>query len=541
GPFSVLLPQALAGVVSVALLYVLVRRAWGPWAGLASALVLACMPISVATSRHNTMDSLLVLVLLAATLAVSRAAATGRLGPLLAGAAAIGIGFNIKMAAAYLVLPALGMLYLVAAPRPKSVRLVHLGGAALVLLAVSLLWVAAVDLTPPEQRPYVGDSGNNSAVGLALGYNGLGHAGGGALSDLLRRLQHGQAPAADSSNGAVAPGLQPAVTEVGPPGPFRLMNREIGGQIGWFLPLAVVGLLAAAWPATMRPLDRRRQDVLLWGTWLASQGVFFSLLHSFHRYYLVVLAPAVAAGAGIGLFALWKAYRQRVGRGWLLPLALAANAAIEAHIVASSWDGAAWVAAVIAGIGLVAASGLGVARLWRRAASSAWELRAVLVSALALCVLPLAWAATPTFGSWPDPDHPFAGPELLGPPHHDVRDQVDHSLVRYLLAERHDAPFLAASFDAAPVAPVILMTGQPVMALGGLSGGDHILTLDQLARLATNGTVHVFLLPPDAPHRPEFQPQAELIQWVLSHCAPAPVSVSGIEVRAACTPAPVTS
>jgi 4-amino-4-deoxy-L-arabinose transferase-like glycosyltransferase len=275
---------------------------------------------------------------------------------------------------------------------------------------------------------------------------------------------------------------------------------------------------------------------LLWGAWLVSQGVFFSLLHSFHRYYLVVLAPAVAAGVGIGLFALWQAYQRRLGRGWLLPLALVVDAAVEADIVTNSLDGGGRIAAVMVGVGLVTAGGLGIARLWRRAASSAWELRAVLASALVLGVLPLAWAATPTFGTWPDPDHPFAGPELLGPPHQDVRDQVDPALLRYLLAERQDAPFLAASFDAAPVAPLILATGQPVMALGGLSGGDRILTRDQLARLATDGSVHVFLLPPDAAHQPELQPQTELIQWVLSHCAAAPISASGIEVRAACTP-----
>jgi 4-amino-4-deoxy-L-arabinose transferase-like glycosyltransferase len=163
----------------------------------------------------------------------------------------------------------------------------------------------------------------------------------------------------------------------------------------------------------------------------------------------------------------------------------------------------------------------------------------VLAIGLVLLVLPLAWAATPTFGTWPDPDHPFAGPELLGASHPDVRDQVDPALLSYLLAERHDAPFLAASFDAAPVAPLILATGQPVMALGGLSGGDRILTRDQLAQLATDGTVHVFLLPPDALHQPELQPQTELMQWVLGHCAPAPVSIAGIEVRAACTPLPL--
>jgi 4-amino-4-deoxy-L-arabinose transferase-like glycosyltransferase len=534
---SVLLPQALAGVLSVALLYALVRRAWGPLAALVAALVLACMPISVATSRHNTVDSLLVLVLLAAAWAVSRASETGRLRWLLAAAAAVGLGFNVKMAAAYLVLPAFGPLYLLAAPRPRRVRLVQLGTAAAVLVGVSLVWVAAVDLTPPDQRPYVGDSGDNTALGLAVGYNGLGHAGGGALSALLRQPGP-QAWVSPQSSGAVVPVRAPETSEAGAPGPLRLLNRQIGGQIGWLLPLAVLGLLAAARPVRLRPvLDRRQQAVLLWAMWLVSQGVFFSLLQTFHRYYLVVLAPAVAAGVGIGLVALWQAYVRRLGRGWLLPLALVLDAAVEARLLTTSFEEAGWLALVVLGLGLAAAVALTVARLRRTASWDAWQRPAMVAGALGLLVLPLAWATTPTLGTWPDPDHPFAGPELLGQPSEDVANRVDPALVSYLLAQRGNARFLAASFDAAPVAPLILLTGQPVMALGGLSGGDRILTRDRLAQLTADGTLRLFLLPPDAAQRPELQPQAELVVWVSAHCERAPVSANGIEVRGPCTPA----
>ena len=96
-PLAVLLPQAVATVLSVLLLYALVRRAFGPGAGLLAALALALMPISVVTGRANIIDGTLALCLLAASWLLIRALETGRLGWLLASAAMVGLGFNIKM------------------------------------------------------------------------------------------------------------------------------------------------------------------------------------------------------------------------------------------------------------------------------------------------------------------------------------------------------------------------------------------------------------------------------------------------------------
>src|SRR5437867_3919059 len=183
-PFSIFLPQALAGVLSVLLLYYLVRRHFGVVAGLLAALALAISPISVLTNRNNTIDSTLVLVMLLGAWAVLRAAESGKLRWLLLCAVFVGLGFNIKMLEAYLVVPAYGLLYLLAAPRRIWVRIGHLALAALLMLSISLSWAVAVDLTPASQRPYVGSSQDNSEISLALGYNGiqrlLGHFGFGS-------------------------------------------------------------------------------------------------------------------------------------------------------------------------------------------------------------------------------------------------------------------------------------------------------------------------------------------------------------------------
>src|SRR5947209_1419109 len=200
-PFSVFLPQAIAGVLSVLLLYYLVRRHFGVVAGLLAALALALSPISVVTNRNITIDSTLALVLLVGAWAVMRAAETGRLRWLLLSAAIVGIGFNVKMLEAYLVVPAYILLYLLAAPISIWKRVGHLALAGVVLLAISLSWALAVDLTPASLRPYVGSSQNNSEISLALGYNGINR--------LIGQFGRGGNTTAPNRNGGVFPGGAP--------------------------------------------------------------------------------------------------------------------------------------------------------------------------------------------------------------------------------------------------------------------------------------------------------------------------------------------
>ncbi len=172
-PFSIFFPQALSGVLAVLLLYILVRRHFGRVAGLVAALALAVTPISVVTNRNNTIDSTLALALLLAAWAVIHAAESGKLRWLLLSAVFVGLGFNIKMSEAYLAVPALVMTYLLCAPRKLWTRIWHLALFVVVMLALSLSWVAAVDMVPADQRPYVGSTQNNSEISLAFGYNGL--------------------------------------------------------------------------------------------------------------------------------------------------------------------------------------------------------------------------------------------------------------------------------------------------------------------------------------------------------------------------------
>ena len=175
--FALALPQALAGTLSIPVLYHLVRKYFGIWAGLTSALVLALVPVTIATERNNTIDGLLVFVLLLAAWAFLKGTETGKTRHLLLGAFLVGLGFNIKMLQAYMVLPALYAVYFFGARTAWWKRILQLGAATMVLLVVSLAWVVAVDLTPVDERPFIGSSENNTVMELIVGHNGLSRLG----------------------------------------------------------------------------------------------------------------------------------------------------------------------------------------------------------------------------------------------------------------------------------------------------------------------------------------------------------------------------
>ena len=274
---SLLVPEALAGVLAVAVLYRLVAHSFGSVAGLVAALALALTPVAVVTDRNNTIDSLLILTLLLAAWATSSAAATGRLRLLLLYALLVGLGFNIKMLQAYMVVPAFALLYLAGAPLRWPRKLGHLALALLVLLVVSLAWAVAVDLTPANQRPYVSDSGTNSEISLILGYNGLGRVTTLLASHLgwLGRL----IPVHLAVDLRIVPAFAPGI---GDPGLSRLLGQALGGQASWLLPLALFGLLVATVNSRRRwPLDRQGQALVVWGGWLLAAGLFFSFARFF--------------------------------------------------------------------------------------------------------------------------------------------------------------------------------------------------------------------------------------------------------------------
>jgi len=544
-PFSIFLPQALAGVLSVLLLYHLVRRHFGVVAGLLAALALAISPISVVTNRNNTIDSTLVLVMLLGAWAVLRAAETGKLRWLLLCAVFAGLGFNIKMLEAYLVVPAYGLLYLLAAPRRIRVRIVHLAVAALLMLTISLSWAVAVDLTPAASRPYVGSSQDNSEVSLALGYNGIqrllgqfGFGRGNASSTSGNTT--GQFPPAGAGSGtfngrnfpqpgAGGSGQTPqgfgnggggnggGMFNTGNPGLLRLFNEPLGGQIVWLLPMALLGMLALAWQRRPRfREDRQQQSLILWGTWLLTMAVFFSVATFFHQYYLSTLAPAICALFGIGVVVMWQDYRRSGWRGWLLPLALLLTALEQIHIIVSNPSWGTWLIPLIAIPCALAAAVLFAARLMPRLRLNARILAPTLcVGLLALMLTSAVWSTIPVLADEAS-SLPVAGASGQSGVGLGGRGSADTALIRYLEAHRGSAKYLVAVASSNQADAIILETNQPVMAMGGFSGSDPILTTAQLAALVKNGTVRYFLLNGSGGGGPGGG-QSTLISWITQH------------------------
>ena len=563
---SLLFPEALAGVLSVALLYHLVGRTFGRAAGLLSALILAITPVAVADNRNNTIDSILVLFMLLGAWAVSRAVdaraggGSRRAGLrwLLLCAVLVGLGFNIKMLEAYLVVPAFGLVYLLGAQVRWRARLIHLALAAAVMLAVSLSWAVAVDLTPANQRPWVDSTTTNSEIDLAIGYNGLqrllgrGAQGrqavpvvGQGSTAAIQRVQTGTTPGAGSTGAVPAStaGSRVAQGSGGGPGglfdngavgPFRLLDTQLGGQAGWLLPLAVIGLLVAGMRRVRFPLDSRQRGLVMWGTWLFTMVGFFSVAGFFHSYYLVTVAPAIAALAGIGLVALWEQYAQHTAlsdwRGWLLPVALLATAVAQVHILGDYPSWSRWLSPLVLGGTVIAALLLVAARIrpWR--ALRVWTPVVAAAGAIALLVAPAVWAADTTgngggglpsggpsaqgasgfgrfqggfpaggFPGGPGSSGGSATGAQAGQPPAGARGfggggaGVDAGLLRYLEQHQGAATYLFATTSSNGAAPYIIQTGKAVMALGGFGGSDPILSVAQFKSLVKNGTVRYVL------------------------------------------------
>ncbi|HWN00797.1 MAG TPA: glycosyltransferase family 39 protein, partial [Streptosporangiaceae bacterium] len=291
--WSMLAPQALEGVGSVLLLYAAVKRWFGPAAGLIAGLVLALTPVAALMFRFNNPDALLVLLMTAAAYTLVRAVENGRTRWLVLAGLLLGFAFLAKMLQAFLVVPGFAVTYLWAGPPRMGRRIWQtvLMGAGIV--AGAGWWILAAQLTPAADRPYFGGSTNNNILQLAIGYNGLG------------RLTGSETGSAGPGGGG---GGGQGASFGGATGIFRLLHAEFGGQISWLLPAALISLAAMAWASRRAArTDRTRAAVLLWGGWVLVTGLVFSYMNGIiHPYYMVALAPGIAALVGIGAMAVWQ-------------------------------------------------------------------------------------------------------------------------------------------------------------------------------------------------------------------------------------------
>src|SRR4051794_36475581 len=394
--WSLLVPEALMGVGSVALLYATVRRRFEAQAALLAGAVLALTPVAVLMFRFDNPDALLVLLLVGAGYALTRALEKGSTRWLVLVGVLVGFAFLSKMMQAFLVVPGFALVYLIAAPTSLRRRILQLLGAGVALLVSAGWWVAIVELWPASSRPYVGGSQANSELELIFGYNGFGRLTGNETGSVV-----------------AGGGAQGQSGMWGETGILRMFSAEMGGQIAWLLPTALVFLGYLLWMARRAPrTDGRRAQVILWGTWLLVTGLVFSLAQGIiHPYYTVALAPAIGALVGIGGWMAWR-YRGRAESRIVLAGAVILTAVWSYALLDRSPDWLPWLRPLVLLGGFLAAvgflmpfSGLAIAR---RATVGAAGL-AVVTGLAGPAAYAVDTASTPHTGSIPS-----AGPAVAG-------------------------------------------------------------------------------------------------------------------------------
>ncbi|WP_427384476.1 ArnT family glycosyltransferase [Janibacter sp. G56] len=505
--FAILAPQVLMGVAAVGVLHATVKRHFGAAAGLLAGAVLALTPVAVLMFRFNNPDALLVLLMTLAAWATVRAVDAGSTRWFVLAGVFLGFGFLTKTLQVLLVIPFLGLAFLVAADTTLRRRIIgSVAGAAAFLLTAGW-WVAIVELVPESMRPYIGGSQTNSFLELTFGYNGLGRING-------------------NETGSVGGGNGWGETGLG-----RIFNASIGGQISWLIPTAVILLIAGLALRGLAPrTDRRRASYIVWGGWLLVTLLTFSLMAGiFHEYYTVALAPAVAALVGMGAKEAWENRANLIGA---FALAAATGAAALWGFVllgrTSEYDGLKW---AVLFVGLAAAFGMLVlTRLPRRgtAVVSAAAIAAGLAGPAAYSLTTVSEAHTGSIVT--------AGPATMGgrgmggpggirgqgfpggspgqAPPGMTQGQVPQGMAQgqtqggggmgglldagtpsteVIAALSEDAEsyrWVAAAVGSQSAAGLQLGTELPVMAIGGFNGSDPSPTLEQFQQYVADGDIH---------------------------------------------------
>jgi 4-amino-4-deoxy-L-arabinose transferase-like glycosyltransferase len=526
-PLSLLLPEAIISTIAVAVLYRIVARRLGAGAGLAAALALAVFPSFVAVSRDNGVDPLLLLLMILACGTALNAIEDGRRRWLLASALLVGLAFNTKTLAAYLIVPGIALAYLLCAPGRWYRRVAMLSAAALVMGLASFAWIAAVELTPTSQRPYVGSSTNNSELGLTFEYNGFGRVEGevggpgripvaegglvrtrvvhhhynlraltaaqrAAFAAATRREHERLERVLKAARSTYLPNgrLRDAIAFGGERSPLRLFENRLADQGSWMLPFAIVGLLALALLILLGERTRRNPHVALlivFGGWLLVELAILSLSNGIvHPYYISGVAPGAAAMVGAGAFAFTRFAKRRSWSILLLPCAVAAT--VVAQIAVLEYQNyLRWFIPFL----IVGAALLVVAMAVRRLAAPAM--------ALLVCLLlfaPAAYATTtwlaPVEGTFPAAGpHQASGEGGVGLNAIDLR--IYRNLVRYVDTHKPGTRWSVLTVAAPTAAPMILF-GSPAGALAGYSGTDPALDAPGLARLVAEGEARYVVL-----------------------------------------------
>ncbi len=525
--WSVDAPNAIATVVAVVLVAVTAKRLLGPTAGLIAGAMTATTPILVAVARSNQPESFFVLALALVAWAAGKAVQRGSFRWLMITGGFVALAFQTYMLEAWAVWPALALAYLFV-PKPFWKKLREVVIAGVTSLALSLVWILVVFLTPASARPYVGGTYGNNPFEMVFGYNGLGRFSATSDSTAYRSFT-------------------PPFS--GSPGLFRLFDTQLAGQVAWMLPVAVLAIVV------LLVLKFNRAVTVFLGAWFVTLVAMFSVVAGMHQFYTAALA--VPVGLLVGL-AVAQALTRRVLWAQLALVGAASATALGIAFLYPSY--LLWVAVVQVVLAVLVCALLVLSRPagpLRRLGGSWWV--SVLLGA-SLVLTPAAWSldamnhpssinpvagdgtavmsfgggsgfggagrpgsssagvfgqgGTPPQGAAPggggapagtgtaardggartDGGAPggFGGASFGGA---GGASGVDEALLSYLQANRGTASYLLATFGAQAAASYITATdGDSVLPIGGFDGSDPVPTLAAFQQLVSSGQLRFVLV-----------------------------------------------
>ncbi len=502
------LPQVIEGMLTVLVLYRAVRRVGGAGAGLVAAAVMACSPIVILLDRGNISDSLLILLLVLAADATIRAAQSGRLRSLVWAGVLVGFAFQAKMLQAWLVLPALFLAYLVAAPVTSFVRRAgHVVLATLAVVVVSLSWMSAVSLVSQSSRPYVDGSCNDSLFAQVFSYNGLDRLGSNSLD--AAGCNRASTYLVTASNYSARHGF--GTYEIAASWD-RLLRGPFGHDDAWLL---LPALVAAVWLLVLqrrRPrTDPLRAGVILWFTWLVVTFGFFSGSQFLNSYYTAALIPPVAALCGMGAAAAWHRRRTRAVRGALAALA-AATVAVTVALVPGYVGVRWWIVASTVVVGLLAV-GILVSSL-RAGHESAWAVSVGPALAGVAMLFGSAWASSIVVGASLGPfDSPYAPVSV----NHYSQEAAFEFPANAAALQKYVATVPANQaadvFETSATAGYYIMaTGREFLPVGGFTGRVPAPSLAEFKDFVAEGRIgRVTVTTRPMTRTPD-------LRWVVAHC-----------------------
>lgn len=489
--YSIMLPQALCGSLSSLLIYIIVKKYYkNSLAAILSSLFFSLTPIVVAVSRNNTIDMQLIFVLLLSAMFLLKYIDTTKTKFLLLAGFLVGIGFNIKMLQAYLIIPAFAITYLLFSKTNTKQKIFQCIITTFIIIIVSFSWATIADITPSSQRPYIDNTSSNSVFELIAGNNGMFRVLGDETLDNTIISSNSQDKGKHSFNS-----IYQFDDYIGNPSIFRFFTESIYGQISWLIIFALSFIIMYI---KKIKINKNTQNAFftLWSTWFISMFLFFSFAGFFHRYYLVMIAPSICILAACSIPIMIEYLKSNVKyKKYILLLCFLITMILEI-INIKKFNNIPKLLQILV-IFLLLITFIYIINIIK---SKKFKEHILLIGIMTILIAPAYWCLT-TIIYVPNLTKPSAGPEIAN---EDLNLQKINGgvttlkknldLEKYLKNNYKEGSFFAATTKSSDLANFIIDTSLPVLSCNGFSGDIDYISLDKFISYVNEGKVRYFII-----------------------------------------------